>query len=205
MAYYASEVESGEYLIVDDLSVVRDLLNLANDDEGLKAYILEYKRKMFKIFNEKFQTLYGGDWNIFAQKRSTIIKDEYIIKHAGRSRRNFTDGSQRAGHIAVGEMFLTKYYFYDKKFYYLFPKMTRSDLNDLDRSKDTDKEWFLLRNEENVEIKTSDDIEGLSEDVRDALISIKDEPLKNSALSTYNACIKDIVEKLKTGEYKIIP
>lgn len=160
---------------------------------------------MFNIFNEKFQSFYGGDWQAFAKKRSTIIKDEYIIKYAGRSRRNFTDGSQRAGHIAVGEMFLTKYYFYNKKFYYLFPKMTRSDLNDLDRSKDTDKEWFLLRNEENVEIKTSDDIEGLNEDIRDALISIKDGPLKDSALRTYKVCIKDIAEKLETGEYKIIP
>lgn len=205
MAYYASEVESGEYLIVDDLSVVQNLLNFANDPECLSAYVSEYKQKMFNIFNEKFQSFYGGDWQAFAKKRSTIIKDEYIIKYAGRSRRNFTDGSQRAGHIAVGEMFLTKYYFYNKKFYYLFPKMTRSDLNDLDRSKDTDKEWFLLRNEENVEIKTSDDIEGLNEDIRDALISIKDEPLKDSALRTYNVCIKDIAEKLETGEYKIIP
>ena len=42
---------------------------------------------------------------------STIIKKNYVIKYAGRMKRNFTDGSQRAGHIAVGEMFLTKYFF----------------------------------------------------------------------------------------------
>ena len=118
-------------------------------------------------------------------------------------RRNFTDGSQRAGHIAVGEMFLTKYYFYDKKFYYLFPKMTREDLEMLDNSKTTDKEWFLLRNEPNVEIKTMDDIIGLSQSVRKTLLSIQDTPLKGEAMRTFNRCMKFIVEGLKSGKMKL--
>jgi len=203
MAYNASKVEKGEYLIIDDLSVVKDLLQLSGDKEKLNEYIEKYKQKMFDIFNEKFKSTYGSDWNVFAEKRSTIIKKDYIIKYAGRSRRNFTDSSQRAGHIAVGEMFLTKYYFYNKKFYYLFPKMTQSDLEDLDKNKGTDKEWFLLRNEDSVEIKTSDDIEGLDQNIKEALLSIKDEPLKGEVLGIYNDCIKDITQKLNTGEYTI--
>ena len=42
---------------------------------------------------------------MFFQKRSTIILDDHIIKYSARCIKNFTDGSQRAGHIAVGECF----------------------------------------------------------------------------------------------------
>ncbi len=203
MAYYASQVEKGNYLITDDLNVVKELLERYNDKNSFDLFIKDYLEKMYEIFNEKFQLFYKGDWNEFAKKRSTIIKDDYVIKYAGRSRRNFTDGSQRAGHIAVGEMFLTKYYFYNKKFYYLFPKMTHEDLDLLDKNKNTDKEWFLLRNEPNVFIKTIDDIEGVDKNIKKKLLQIKDEPLKGDAFKTFNEGTKEIVSKLESGEYKI--
>lgn len=203
MAYFASKVEKGKYLVIDDLSVVKDLLDCYHDPVAFSAYVDAYLAKMYEIFNAKFQQFYNGDWKEFAKKRSTIIKDDYVIKYAGRSRRNFTDGSQRAGHIAVGEMFLTKYYFYDKKFYYLFPKMTREDIEILDKNKDTDKEWFLLRNEPNVFVKTIDDIEGVDKNIKKKLLQIKDEPLKGGAFTTFNAYTKEIVSKLESGEYKI--
>lgn len=203
IAYYASKVEKGKYLVTDDLDVVNKLL----DTYGTKEFdqvVKDHLEKMFQIFNGKFLKVYGGDWNKFAEKRSTIIKEDYIIKHAGRMARNFYDGSQRAGHIAVGEMFLTKYYFYDKKFIYLFPKMTREDLDKLDHSKTTDKEWFLLRHEKDVEIKTLDDIEGLDKAIKDKLLAIKDQPLKGEALRIYSACVKTIVEGLKKDTLRII-
>jgi hypothetical protein len=203
MAYFASKVEKGKYLVIDDLSVVKDLLDCYHDPLTFSAYVDAYLEQMYKIFNAKFQQFYNGDWKEFAKKRSTIIKDDYVIKYAGRSRRNFTDGSQRAGHIAVGEMFLTKYYFYDKKFYYLFPKMTRDDLEMLDKNKNTDKEWFLLRNEPNVFIKTIDDVEGVDKNIKKKLLQIKDEPLKGDAFTTFNAYTNEIVSKLESGEYRI--
>lgn len=203
MAYFASKVEKGKYLIIDDLSIVKDLLEKHKDKEAFFKYIDEYLEKMYEYFIKKFNIAYGGDWNVFAEQRSTILRDGYVIKYAGRMRRNFTDGSQRAGHIAVGEMFLTKYYFYKKKFYYLFPKMTHEDLLVLDRSKTTDKEWFLLRNEPNVEIKTVDDIIGLSESIKKSLLSIQDTPLKGDALRLYNKCMINIVEGLKSNLLKI--
>lgn len=203
MAYFASKVEKGKYLITDNLSVVKDLLECYHDPVAFSAYVDGYLEKMHALFNEKFQQFYNGDWKEFAKKRSTIIKDDYVIKYAGRSRRNFTDGSQRAGHIAVGEMFLTKYYFYDKKFYYLFPKMTREDLEILDKSKDTDKEWFLLRNEPNVFIKTIDDVEGVDKNIKKKLLQIKDEPLKGAVFTTFNTYTREIVSKLESGEYRI--
>lgn len=203
MAYFASKVEKGKYLVTDDLLVVKGLLECYHDPVTFKAYVDAYLEKMYEIFNTKFQQFYKGDWKEFAKKRSTIIKDDYIIKYAGRSRRNFTDGSQRAGHIAVGEMFLTKYYFYNKKFYYLFPKMTQDDLELLDKSKNTDKEWFLLRNEPNVFIKTIDDVEGVDKNIKKKLLLIKDEPLKGDAFTTFNTYTKEIISKLESGEYRI--
>lgn len=158
---------------------------------------------MHSIFRSKFDKVYKGSWDNFAEKRSTIIKRGYIIKHAGRMKRNFTDGSQRAGHIAVGEMFLTKYYFYDRKFYYLFPKMTADDLLYLDQNKGNDKEWYLLRNEPNVEIKTVDHIEGIPNSIKNILYKIKDEPLKGEIMKVYRRCVDEIARGLKNGSMKI--
>ncbi|MCL4322607.1 MAG: hypothetical protein M1273_08360 [Deltaproteobacteria bacterium] len=203
MAYFASMIEKGKYLIIDDLSIVKELLDRYKNPESFAAYINAYLKKMHERFLKKFNTSYNGDWTQFAKKRSTILKDGYVIKYAGRMRRNFTDGSQRAGHIAVGEMFLTKYYFYDKKIYYLFPRMTHDDLIVLDQSKTTDKEWFLLRNEPNVEIKTMDDIEGLNLKTKKKLIRIKDKPLKRKPLSIFRKCMEDIVSKLESEKYRI--
>lgn len=203
MAYFASKVEKGKYLIIDDLSVVKDLLERYNDPKSFSAYVDAYLEKMHGYFIKKFNTAYDGDWEKFAERRSTILRDKYVIKYAGRMRRNFTEGSQRAGHIAVGEMFLTKYYFYNKKFYYLFPRMTHEDLKLLDQSKTTDKEWFLLRNEPSVEIKTMDDIDGLSSSVKKKLLIIKNTPLKGKALRIFHECLKIIVKGFKSNKLKI--
>jgi hypothetical protein len=203
MAYFASKVEKGKYLVTDDLSVVKNILNHYNDPLAFTTYVNVHLKKMYDIFITKFNDTYGGDWEKFAEKRSTIIKNDCVIKYAGRMRRNFTDGSQRAGHIAVGEMFLTKYYFYNKRFYYLFPKMTHKDLEVLDHSKTADKEWFLLRNEPNVEIKTMDDIYGLDSESREALLSIQNTPLKGDAMRTFNKCMKVIIDGLKSGKLEI--
>jgi len=131
--------------------------------------------------------------------------DDYIIKYTGRMKRNFTDGSQRAGHIAVGEMYLSKYLFYGKKVYYLCPRMSQQDVAELDRTKRDDKEWSLLRHEDNVFYKTRDDIIGLPEDIRQMLISIQAAPLKNGtpAMTTYKYCLKNIVDGLKSGKYRL--
>ncbi len=81
--------------------------------------------------------------------------------------------------------------------------MTREDLELLDKRKNTDKEWFLLRNEPNVFIKTIDDIEGVDENIKGKLLQIKDEPLKGDVFRIFNTYIQKIVSKLESGEYRI--
>ncbi len=133
-----------------------------------------------------------------------MIKDDYVIKYVARMKRNFVEGSQRAGHIAVGEMYLTKYYFYNKKFYYLFLKMTSDELEYLDRHKADDKEWYLLRHEPNVAIKTLNDIIGLNPAIRERLMMIKDEPLNGGETNRiYNECSAAIFQGLRYGNLDI--
>jgi len=203
MAYFASKHEKGDYLIIDDLSVLKEIIEAYGDPVKYRKLIDEHNAKMYKIFITKFKTKYKESWETFAIRRSTIINDGFIIKYAGRMRRNFTDGSQRAGHIAVGEMFLTKYYFIGKTFYYLFLKMTRADVNYLDVHKADDKEWYLLRNEKDVIIKTIDDLNGLPKDIRADLLSIIDEPLKGEALQIYGKCVAVVDKGLRNGTITI--
>ncbi len=202
MAYYVSKAEEGTYLIINDIKDLQNLLEAVCSPSDLPKYLALQQDRMYKIFKKKFDENYGN-WEKFAKERSTIIKDKYVIKYAGRMKRNFTDGSQRAGHIAVGEMFLTKYFFYDKHFFYLWPKMTAADRADLDKCKKDDKEWILLRNEPNVTILTIDDLEGVPTRIISSLKSIKDQPLKGAALSEYSKCVKVIVSGLSDDTISI--
>ena len=80
--------------------------------------------------------------------------------------------------------------------FYLWPKMTNEDIEYLDNNKRNDKEWKLLRNEENVLIITLDDLEGVSDTIISELKSIKDKPLKGDCLKLFNKNVKIIVEGL---------
>ena len=155
------------------------------------------------IFEESFAKRYSSDWHVFSKKRSTIIYDDYIIKYSGRWIKNFTDGSQRAGHIAVGEMYLSLYLFPNKHLFYLWPKMTADEVNHLDRTKAGDKEWSLLSGEERVTIVTRDDIRNLPMDIVRDLEEVSHLPGKGEALKTYNRCIKFIVSGLRDGSLSI--
>lgn len=207
MAYNATRYEEGYYLIIQDLSIVNHILSLiiayGKDSEELKSYLNDYITQKHEYWREERFTKIYKDWTAFAQKRSTILGDDYIIKYTGRMKRNFTDGSQRAGHIAVGEMYLSKYLFYGKKVFYLCPRMCQADVDYLDIHKKDDKEWSLLRNEKNVYYKTRDDIVNLPSEIINKLESIQDAPLKNGskAKEIFTYCMDNIVNGLNDGSY----
>lgn len=197
MAYSASNHEKGIYLIIDDLDQLKLVIDNINNEDVLNDVINTILEEMHSKFMRKFNNVYHGSWQTYAEKRSTIIEPNRVIKYAGRMRRNFTDSSQRAGHIAVGEMYLTKYHFYGKNVIYLLPKMTRSDIEFLDTHKSHDKEWYLLRNEPMVEIKTMDDLVDLPDQIKQNLLAIQNEPIKGDVYRIYNHCISEIVKGLK--------
>jgi hypothetical protein len=97
-------------------------------------------------------------------------------------------------------MYLTKYFFADKEVNYLFPRMTQADLKFLDGNKSTDKEWFLLRNEPNVRIRTVDEIVGLDPKLLEVFMSVRLEPLKGVALRTYQKAIVTLQNLFSNGD-----
>lgn len=209
MAYNATmhEPGGGTYLIIQDLSIVNNILTLickyGRNSLRVNNYLNDCVKKMHDLwYKEKFSK-YKYNWRIFAEKRSTLLFKDCIIKYAGRMRRNFTDGSQRAGHIAVGEMYLSKYLFFGRKIYYLCPRMNQADVAYLDKHKSNDKEWTLLRGEKNVFYVTRDDLIGLPTEIMKAFESISDKPLKGEALAIYNFSIKQMVAGLKNGSIKL--
>lgn len=205
MAYNISNKFGTPYLIVQDLAVIKTILELHQSDKAkLKQFIDSYQQSCYQVYLEKFKKSYSGDWNKFADKRSTILFKDHLVKYSARNIRNFTEGSQRAGHIAVGEMFLTKYSFPDKTFFYLWPRMSRAEIDYLDKNKSTDKEWSLLRNEPNVVIKSIDDLKGLPMHLKDAFDSIKMEPLKGEALGIWSDATAELHQLIKTGQVIVV-
>ena len=207
MAYIASKSEKGTYLVIQDLNIVNVLIEIIDEhgfeSDRLKSYLNNLLEEMNLKWKIDFQKKYNNDWLKFSINRSTIIYEKYVIKYAGRMLRNFTDSSQRAGHIAVGEMFLTKYLFENIKVFYLFPKMFQADIDFLDSSKHLDKEWYLLRHEPNVRIITIDNLKNIPTDIYDKLYSIKDIPLKGMTLKIYNECVALIREMIEDGTVEL--
>ncbi|WP_323705058.1 hypothetical protein [Mammaliicoccus sciuri] len=209
MAYNASKIEKGTYIITQDLSEVKTLLEIIDhhglESAELKDYLEELLINMKNLYDESFKKRYKNDWNIFAKSRSTIfIEDDIVVKYAGRNVRNFTESSQRAGHIAVGEMFLTKYFFPDKKIYYFFPRMTKEDIKYLNNSKKTDKEWSIIKNEKNVILKTLDDLIDVPINLKDDFESVRLKPLKGENMKTYNTALKELVTLINENKVKFI-
>lgn len=202
MAFNASQIELGNYLIIDNLNLLRELLATFGTEKH-NEIVSQVLNIMQKKYQEAFYAKYQGDWNIFAKKRSSFISSDFVIKHAARNLLNFTDSSQRAGHIAVGEMYLTKYLVNKSKFYYLFPRMTNSDIKILDNGKKTDKEWFLLRNEPGVEILTRDQIQGASPSFLNTMEEIQNKPLKGKYVSQYQQAMKECMTMLRKDKWRI--
>mgnify|MGYP000181249868 CR=1 FL=1 len=204
MAYNASKKEKGTYLICNDLIVVKKILELRSNPNALHTYLDLQMNVMKAIYDAAFKARYKSDMHNFASKRSTVIQDKKVIKYAARRLLNFTDSSQRAGHIAVGEMYLTKYLFPDHVMDYLFLKMTAAERDYLDKNKANDKEWSLLRKEPGVRIVTLDDLQGLDPKAKQALISIKDlSGLKGAPATLYNSIKKLIHTGLESGAITI--
>ncbi len=205
MALSAWDIHETPYIISQDWDEIKTLLELwsLQPTPQYKAHLNSIRQRMQEIFDEAFERRYRSDWSVFARKRSTIDHDNFIIKYSGRWIKNFTDGSQRAGHIAVGEMYLSLYLFPNKHLFYLWPKMTADEVNYLDRTKAGDKEWSLLSGEGRVTIVTRDDIRNLPMDIVRDLEEVSHLPGKGEALKTYNRCIKFIVSGLRDGSLSI--
>jgi hypothetical protein len=164
--------------------------------------------KMKEKFDLAFTKNYKDSWENFAEQRSLIIHDKYILKYVSSNYESFTISSKRAGHITLGEFFLGRYLLEDlllnkKKYIFLLQRLTAADLNKLNEVKNEDKEWLLMNNEPNSSIKTIDDLTGLPKNLYGTIQSIKTKPMTNGTLARkkYNKCMNKIVKWLKKNKF----
>lgn len=201
MAFFSTKKERGFYVITQEIKEIKEILKYSErSSDERDRFLNKLIGDKYEIFLRTFKKRYKNSWKVFAQKRSTIIFENYIIKYSARNLLNFTDGSQRAGHIAVGEMYLTKYFFPDYRFFYFWPRMTKEDLKYLNENKTNDKEWNLLSTEENVDIVTIDEIENVPKEIYDGFTEIKSSPLKGTPLKKYNTLTSKIRQMLEEGD-----
>lgn len=198
MAYHASNSSSGKYFITDDLKIIDDFVKYSKDEKKLNKFVSDYMEFMKSKFNKYFKDRYLSDWNNYFIQRSTLEKEDYICRYQANGYRQFTEGTYRGGHIALGEMYLGKYLFDNvrnniKKLYMLFPRLEKIELEDLKKKTKTNKELNLLLNEDNVYIKTLDDLKNLPKEIKIMMRSLK---LKNLNINPNKRNYKNTMIKI---------
>ena len=198
MAYHASNSSSGKYFITDYLKIIDDFVKYSKDEKKLNKFVSDYMEFMKSKFNKYFKDRYLSDWNNYFIQRSTLEKEDYICRYQANGYRQFTEGTYRGGHIALGEMYLGKYLFDNvrnniKKLYMLFPRLEKIELEDLKKKTKTNKELNLLLNEDNVYIKTLDDLKNLPKEIKIMMRSLK---LKNLNINPNKRNYKNTMIKI---------
>lgn len=203
-ALHASEMHKCDYFVTTSLDDVREIvraiglhsISSAEYNDVSKAI----KTKMLNYFNAALMRIHNGDINDYFRRRSIIrLKDGTNVKCLAGNYRNFTESSQRGGHVILGEFLLAKY-FLKKKFYFLLPRLTSSDISMLDSS--NKKEWKIIRADELGEVITMDDLEGIPIKIRKSILELKNislgGPTCGRAKIKWNCLVKklkDLIEK----------
>lgn len=205
-ALNASELHGIDYLVVDNLDDVKKLLvALSSGQEQYKEVASEIKAKMEDRFNTVFSRKFKGNMELYYQSRSVIRLDGLNIKYLAGNFRNFTESSQRGGHIVLGEFLLAKYML-KEPFVFLLPRLLPEEVEKLDKS--NKKEWLVMRNDDMGKVLTLSDFEGVDEELKRGILALKDEPLGGSANGgkaklRWHVLMQDLESKLRTGQIKI--
>jgi hypothetical protein len=210
MAYNISNSVSGKYLITDDLNIIDEFIKNSKDENKLKKFISDYMKHMKNKFDLYFKTKFSSSWINYFDERSTLEKKEYICRYQANGYRQFTEGTYRGGHLALGEMYLGRYLFdkisnNKKKLYMFFPRLEKNELQNLKNRTNTNKELNLLLNEDNVYIKTIDDLKNLPKEIKIMMKSLKLENLNiNPNRRNYKNTMIKIFELLKEDKISFI-
>ena len=106
----------------------------------------------------------------------------------------------------MGEMYLGRYLFdkitkNKKKLYMFFPRLEKNELENLKNRTKTNKELNLLFNEDNVRIKTIDDLINLPDEIKSMMKSLKLKNLNiNPDKSNYKKAVSKIFRLLKENK-----
>ena len=214
--YHRSKGLKAAYLVTTDINDIECLVVLlAQYGENSKQFqqkIDEILGKMLAHFNKVFQSKrYKGNWEKYLESRD-IIKclDGKWVKDIGARKKSFTVGSQRYGHITIGEAMTSTYLLIASRllnpsaniFYYLFPLMKSKELSDLDEDKKIDKEWHLLRSTNSWKVITLDELEGVPRPITD-LINSTYRSANLNKVKGWEELKKKIRKGMKNGLIKI--
>jgi hypothetical protein len=193
------------YLVVSHLSDVRELVEAVarygEKSQQAIAVINRIMNEMKAYWELGFGRNYKGDIQNYYDNRSIIIaSDGSYIKYAGRNYRNFTESSQRAGHIALGEFYLAKY-FLNQRFYYFLPRLTPDEITKLDKR--SAKEWRLMRVDDLGKIVTAEDFANLPSGWTKEVRSFKDCPLKGQDYSHFYSLMEVFVSEIREGKIRL--
>lgn len=204
-ALNASAKHGKPYLVIDELAelqgLVETIANHGEDSPQASEIIQEIYQKMLAYWENAFEHTYKGDIKNYHSQRSIIqtTTGEYI-KYAGRNYRNFTESSQRAGHIALGEFYIAKYLL-DCPFYYFLPRLTPDEIGELEQR--NAKEWKLMQADDLGEIVTIENFTGIGRKWKRDLRSDKDAPLKGQVKSQYNQLMRAFKGTVQQGKINL--
>ena len=175
-ALNASDAHGVDYFVVTD---IRDLHGLVNSyaKSGYHGVAAGIKDKMRDCFAQTLDDRFDGDIENYFASRSIIRLPDCNIKYLAGNYRNFTEGSQRAGHVILGEFLMAKYMLREP-FYFLLPRLLPEEVESLDNS--NKKEWSALRADNMGKLLTLDDLDGLSQRFKKSILSLRKKPLGGS-------------------------
>ncbi|MGB3346656.1 MAG: hypothetical protein WBA71_05355 [Candidatus Humimicrobiia bacterium] len=207
-ALNVSEIHGTDYLVVTELDDIKELVEsmAQNNQARFQKAVARIKSEMEKYFQVVFQKRFKGDIENYYRSRSIIRLPSGInIKYLAGNYRNFTESSQRGGHIVLGEFLMAKYFLRDP-FYFLLPRLLQVEIRKLDDS--NKKEWQILRNDKLGKLITLHNLKGISGNLKKDILSLKDQPLGGSAeggraKKTWNSLMKILEEGFRNGLTRI--
>ena len=208
-ALHAGELHKCDYFVTTDLNDVRSIVEaVGRHGVSSKEYneiAKTLKDKMRSYFDHALRRIHKGNISDYFRHRSIIrLPDGTNIKYLAGNYRNFTESSQRGGHIVLGEFLMAKY-FLKEKFYYLLPRLTRADVSRLDNS--DKKEWKVIRADNMGKLMTLEDLEGVPDEIKQGILMLKDTPLGGPTCSEakvkWNKLISKLRELIETGIIRI--
>lgn len=204
----ASEIEAGEYLMVDayDKQRLKDLvMAFGGDDESQQELMVRVtKKEMVEHADSLFRKTFRCDsvdldHCIDSPRRSYAYCGKTIGKilmfnvvsftnFNFRTQKKYKAGRYRNGHTIVGDALIHRYWF-RRPVDMIFPRFTLDDCRELDKL--DQKEWNILRLRDDVNIVTLDDLvfdnrhlEGELREFLDVLPLLRDNLRKKNGLLT---------------------
>lgn len=208
-ALNAGEMHHCDYFVTTDLEDVRKIVETVGLHGTASREYSELskmlKNRMSTYFTQSMKRIHDGDINDYFKHRSIIkLPDGKNIKYLAGNYRNFTESSQRGGHVILGEFLLAKY-FLKERFYFLLPRMTHDDIALLDNS--DKKEWKVIRADNQGKVITMEDLEGTPARIESGILELKNTPLGGPTSSVakvkWNRLISELRDLIKNGVVKI--